>query len=378
MTLPYRTFGGRVSSLLDNIETTHAILFFFCESWKKFNFYLAIYFFYVIILVWDLFERIKKNPSPSAKGRKDLFMLQDDNITLDYKCQVEKIIQKAQVKKGYNRKVISFLEGRGELTRADKIRDCASMLGFTNIENIAHIVKANFCRDRLCSVCAWRRQARFVSQMRPVMQNLENEYKFVFVTLTVKSVSRDMLKGMVDLILKAYDRLLKLKQISSSWVGKIRALELTYNEEDDLFHPHLHILVAVKPSYFESSQEYISHEKLCFMWQNCLRVDYIPVCDIRSVNDNMAGAVETLKYGLKPAKGMKPLEAFADVLRGRRLVSFSGVFADMRKKLKLSSFEDVLVDDIPVKSSRYECVLYKFDTTGGVYKYYEKLYYERE
>lgn len=305
-------------------------------------------------------------------------MSQEDNIILDYKSQVQKIIHKAQIKKSYNKKVIRFLEERGETVRAEKIQDCATMLGFTNIENIAHIVKANFCRERLCCVCAWRRQARFVSQMRPVMQNLESDYRFIFATLTIKSVCRDELESVVDLLLKAYDRLLKLRQISASWFGKIRSLELTYNEESDLFHPHLHILIAVKPTYFADENMYISQEKLSYMWQNCLRVDYVPVCDVRAVDDNMAGAVETLKYGLKPAKGFEPLEAFADVLKGRRLVSFSGVFADMRKKLRLTSFEDVLIDDIPQKSTRYECVLYKFDSTGGVYKYYEKLYYERE
>jgi plasmid rolling circle replication initiator protein Rep len=304
--------------------------------------------------------------------------LQDDYITDTYECQVEKIIEKARVKKGYNAQVISFLEGRGDWKRAERIRECATYLGFTNIDNIAHIVKANFCRERLCSVCAWRRQARFVAQMRPVLQRLESDYQFIFATLTVQNVPLRDLRDTVDSMLIAYDKLLKHRKVRRSWCGKVRSLELSYNSDTDTFHPHIHMLIAVKPEYFELNGLYISQNELCYHWQECLQCDYIPVCDIRRVSDNMRGAVETLKYGLKPSKGETPLQAFADVLRGRRLVSFSGVFADVRRLLKLSSFEDVLTDDVLGGATRIEYILYKFDATGGVYNYYDRLYYEKE
>jgi hypothetical protein len=130
----------------------------------------------------------------------------------------------------------------------------------------------------------------------------------------------------------------------------------------------------VKQSYFSNSGEFVSQQELCDRWQKSLGIDYIPICDIRKVTDAERGAVETLKYAFKPSFEDDALSSFFYVLKGRRLVSFSGVFADVRKLLKLSSFEDILTDDIAsTKGRQFECMLYKFDTTGGVYSFYEKI-----
>jgi plasmid rolling circle replication initiator protein Rep len=304
----------------------------------------------------------------------------NNDTTKDYNCQVQTIIKKAQIKKEYNKKVCAWLISKGEEDKARKITECATMLGFTNIDNVAHIVKANFCRERICSVCAWRRQARFVSQMRPVLSYLsDRDYELLFVTLTVRNVTYAELDKTIDHMLKSYDRLLHNKKIISSWHGKIRSLELTYNSEDKTFHPHIHILVAVKHSYFSAPGEFVSQQELCERWKKSLGAEYVPVCDIRKVTDTERGAVETLKYAFKPSLESDALSSFFYILRGRRLVSFSGVFADVRKLLKLSSFEDILTDDIETtKGKQFECMLYKFDTTGGVYSFYEKINYDKE
>ena len=298
----------------------------------------------------------------------------------DYNCQVQTIIKKAQIKKEYNKKICEWLVSRGESDKARKIRECATMLGFTNIENIAHVVKANFCRERICSVCAWRRQTKFVSQMRPVLSYLsERNYEFLFATLTVRNISYNELDETISHMLSSYDRLLHNKKIMRSWCGKVRSLELTYNSETKTFHPHIHILVAVKPSYFSTPEDFISQEELCNRWRQSLGVSYVPICDIRKVTDKERGTVETLKYAFKPSLESEALSSFFYVLRGRRLVSFSGVFADVRKLMKLSSFEDVLTDDVEyTEGKKFECMLYKFDSTGGVYSFYEKICYDKE
>jgi hypothetical protein len=47
-------------------------------------------------------------------------------------------------------------------------------------------------------------------------------------------------------------------------------------------HPHYHCLIAVPPSYMKG-QKYLSTAKWARLWQECLQVDYTPICDARVV-----------------------------------------------------------------------------------------------
>jgi hypothetical protein len=56
----------------------------------------------------------------------------------------------------------------------------------------------------------------------------------------------------------------------------------------------------VRPSYF--SRGYVSQARWTELWQECGRLDYVPVVDVRIVKGDMKKAVqETLKYSVKPA-----------------------------------------------------------------------------
>lgn len=291
------------------------------------------------------------------------------NNTEQEESQEEKILQKLLIKKSYNKKVISFLQEIGELERAYNVEHCGEYVGITTIDGIAKIVKADFCRERICSVCAWRRQAKFTAQTFPIISILESQgYRFIFITLTIKNMPYEELRGAIDDLLRGYELLRKRRKIKRAWKGIIRSLELSYNAEEKTFHPHLHLLVAVKESYFADSGQYITQAELTELWGDCINVDYVPVCNIKVVDDSGAGAVETLKYSLKPTQAREAFSAFFYILKGRRLVSFCGVFAKLRKELRFSDFENVLTDDVGrTKSIKYN--LYTFDATGGVYKF---------
>lgn len=291
------------------------------------------------------------------------------NNTESVESQEEKLLQKLIIKKAYNKKVIEFLESIGEHERALNVEQCGTHVGITNIDGIAKIVKADFCRERICSVCAWRRQAKFVAQTFPIISILEDEgYRFIFVTLTVKNVKYGDLPGAVDSLLKGYELLRKRRKIKRAWRGIIRSVELSYNQEQKTFHPHIHLLVAVKENYFADPYSYIEQRELSAMWGECIGADYMPICDIRRVDDSGAGAVETLKYSLKPSQAHEVFSAFFYIMKGRRLISFCGKFAKLRKDLKYSDFENILTDDVEHKK-RVSYNLYTFDATGGVYRF---------
>ena len=297
-----------------------------------------------------------------------------NNITDNTKSQVQKIFWKLEKKKRYNKNVIKWLNSIGDKNRAIKIENCATYIGIAEEENIPKIVTADFCRERLCAICAWRRQARFLAQTIPMLQIMKNNgRRFIFVTLTIKNMEYNQLSKSVDDLLLGFHKLHRLKKIKNSWVGIIRSLELTYNAERNDFHPHLHLLIDVDSDYFSNPEKYISYDELVDIWQKIMGLDYIPQIHMESVTGDENAAVETLKYALKPSTAENALSAFYYILRGRRLVSFTGTFAKMRKKLKYNDFENILTDDMKIK--QYKFNLFKFDTTGGVYRFYEQYSY---
>lgn len=284
--------------------------------------------------------------------------------------QEQKLFQKLAIKKAYNKQVIEYLRAVHEPDRADRVLHCGEHIGITTIDGIAKIVKADFCRERLCAVCAWRRQAKFTAQTFPILSILEQRgYEFIFVTLTIANMKYDKLEAAVDSLLCGYALLRHRRKIKRSWVGIIRSVEMTYNADSNTFHPHLHLLVAVPHEYFINRDLYITQGELADMWADCIGACYTPVCHIEKVKgDTTAAAVETIKYALKPTDAKQAFSAFFYILRGRRLISFCGIFAKLRRELKYSDFENILTDDVDTRRSiTYN--LYTFDATGGVYRF---------
>lgn len=288
---------------------------------------------------------------------------------------INKVLAKTAIKKKTNIPIINWLKEQNQDYKAKKIENCANYIGVTVINDIAHVVKADFCKERICAVCAWRRQSKFVAQMNPVLENLKQEgYEFLFATLTIKNCYYNELSHTIDKLLKAYDKLLKRRKIKKVWKGITRSLELTFNEKTKMFHPHIHLLIAVRKDYFKT-EDYISQEELTNFWKESLEINYKPQINIKKVNDEGGACVEVLKYALKPSEEKEAWKAFFYILKGRRLASFSGVFAEERRKLKLSSIE-TLTDDIENKNKKnYTYTLYKLDITGGIYTYIKEKEY---
>ena len=299
----------------------------------------------------------------------DNYMLQKNNNTESDSCQ--DIIFKKLIRKKYaNKDIIEYLESINRKDKAIKINDCATQVGVTSENGIAKIVKANFCRERLCNICAWRRQAKFIAQAKQLLNILGKDYQFIFVTLTIKNCGLNDLEQAVDQLLYGWNKLNKQRKISRSWVGSIRSLELSYNHITNTFHPHIHTLVAVRKNYFDY-ENYISLNELIDRWQIVLGVDYKPNVDIKKTygDDETDGAIETIKYSLKPSKYREALEGFYTVLSGRRLISFSGVFFRLRKELKLADYDSNLLDEVNDNNKKISFDLYTFDVSGGYYRF---------
>lgn len=286
-------------------------------------------------------------------------------------------LKRVAIHKGYNVPIIKNLLELGEAKKALNIEQCGTFLEVVlDDTGVERVKNSNFCRERLCSVCAWRRQARFLATTEPALQLIDADYKdkaqYMFITLTIKNCTGAELADNITLLLKAWDRLYKRKPFASYSLGAIRSCEVTYNKEKNTFHPHLHVLLLMRNSYFNKAN-IIDNYKLSVLWENALQVDYTPVTYMQAIKPNAAGAdeqmsavLETIKYTLKT----KEYAISADVtstlmkaLKGRRLISFSGVIARKRAELKAGDIYTDLNDDVTsVTSAR--SILYSFTPSG--------------
>ena len=172
--------------------------------------------------------------------------------------------------------------------------------------------------------------------------------RWMFLTLTVKNVPLVNLRVTVKDMNKAFDRLSKRKEWKPV-LGWARSLEVTRSKDGEA-HPHFHILMMVRPSYF--TREYVKQKDWREIWKSCLRADYLPVVNVKTVkpksgsenqDEGIASAIrETFKYAVKPedlAADQDWLLELTEQMQNARSVNIGGV---LRKYWKAHEPEDLI------------------------------------
>lgn len=283
--------------------------------------------------------------------------------------------------------------------RLEDLINCGNSLIFANLDDgTKRLKQANFCRNRICPMCQWRRSLKTFSQVSKITDQIIKEYKnnvrFLFLTLTIKNTFADELKPTLDLLNEKFKYLTSksrtfapMKEFKSKcWLGCMKAVEVTYNTRDNTFHPHIHCILAVTKDYFNNSKLYISQNQWRIIWQKALNIDYLPLVNIKAINFNAKlpskAIAEMSKYPCKSLDIFKikdenmaisVLKTFTDILYKRRFLSFSGIFKEIHRKLRLQDIEDSKIDLIHVdddNKEKYNIVsysLYKYKLIQGVY-----------
>lgn len=200
---------------------------------------------------------------------------------------------------------------------AQRIFECSRALEFAlDDDNTLRLHSALFCRVGLCPICLWRKslmwRARFFNEIDDLIHH-HPKLRYVFLTLTVKNCKPEDLKAELKHLNQSWDRLCKRIQFPANrrGAGYVRALEVTRNSNDNSCHPHFHVLMAVRPSYFTGAG-YVSHENWVKLWQECARLDYLPSVKVRAVavhdttkQESLASLkkvlCEILKYCVEPS-----------------------------------------------------------------------------
>lgn len=282
-----------------------------------------------------------------------------------YKNLHSELSEKFGNKKKYNSRLAAIYKSIGLNKRSERVAACGTYLEFGLYDDdTVKLHTANFCKDVLCPVCAWRKSLKMYSDVYKCVTALNGSYKFIFVTLTIKNCKGDVLSDTIDFLQHSYSKLMRLKRMSFV-KGAYKALEITYNNKTNEYHPHLHIIFAVAPNYF-SSADYLRTDELVMLWKSALGVSYTPIAYIENIkakkrkNALACAVAEVAKYPCKASDYLsnddetnkQVVQALSSALAHRRMYEFYGVFSKVRKALKLENNENDLIHiDCDSKSS---------------------------
>lgn len=207
-----------------------------------------------------------------------------------------------------------------------KIDQCGTFIRLqADAENSAsmQLVASNLCRLRLCPMCEWRLSLRRFVALQAAVDQIGSASAWLHLVLTTPNVSGDELSSAITALFGRFRAFWK-KSAPPSWLGFYRGLEVTYNAEEDTYHPHFHVLVSVRESYFKS-RDYLSQAALQDLWGS--------IVFVKRIRDLGSGIAEVVKYACKPLRVSDRFSAdraaavydvLAGALHGRRMVQAGG------------------------------------------------------
>jgi len=277
-------------------------------------------------------------------------------------------LQNIKVLKHFRVAALAYPALRG---RYERMSNCGRTVQY-NVDNEGkyHYVGAWLCRDRLCPICAWRLSVKRTGEMIKVLDRLYTEYPnthAIHVVLTVRNCAETELKSTIRQITQGFTRLKKRVLWNDYIMGYARSVEITYNKDEQTYHPHIHV-VAIVPNRYTRQ---ISIGDWVDMWRDCARVDYNPIVwannaynnnteldfkfeyDTRKTDTEAAkqAIIEACKYAVKPSDihdiaTAGDIATVAQALAGARMVSYGGIIKRIRRELAMVD-EDKPQEQIP-------------------------------
>lgn len=262
----------------------------------------------------------------------------------------------------------------GLLKKAERMEQCADTLLFKKSAAKLKLFQAYFCKVRLCPMCNWRRSLKIAFHNKQIVEaaNERENLKWIFLTLTVRNVEGEELKATMDTMTKAWNNFSRYAVFKKSVKGYFRAMEVTKNREEGhqwygTYHPHFHVLLAVKPSFFTSG--YIKQSEWTAMWRKAMKLDYDPIVhvqrvkpkkespDLKEIEKDVKKAVEeqnaileVSKYPVKDSdvivgdsvtsNNVETVLDLDNALAYKRLIAYGGLLKEIHKELNLDDAED--------------------------------------
>lgn len=254
--------------------------------------------------------------------------------------------------------ITDFYEKSGNYPQyAERINNCSRWLDFHISDSCIKLSKAFFCRVRFCPICQWRRTMMWKARALGAIPKLLEDYptsKWLFLTLTVKNVNISDLRESVKKMNAGFNNLRRRKDWPG--LGYIKSLEVTKGNDGYMrAHPHIHILIMVKASYY-NSENYITQAIWRYMWAECMGLDYAPQVHIEAIKGNVEkGIKETIKYEAKPQdfikQGYEWLDAMTQQTKKTRRIEVGGL---LKKYFKEEDDKEDLIHEAEDSNSEGE------------------------
>lgn len=255
-------------------------------------------------------------------------------------------MKKYTTKKIRNQALFELLTKHMKESSLETIGNCGSYISFFADETLKKkkVNRSNFCNNRFCPMCSWRQAKKDSLKISILLKYIQEEFKyeFIFLTLTAPNVEGSVLGDEIKKYNNSFKKLMQLKQVKKISKGHVRKLEVTYNQERDDYHPHFHVMIAVTRSYFKN-KDYIKKKQWLELWQQCMNDSSITQVDVKKMDTSNAKAIaEIAKYGAKDTdylQSQEVFDVFYKAIKGKQLITYSGVFKDALKLFKAGELD---------------------------------------
>lgn len=290
-------------------------------------------------------------------------MTQSYSITENEFCQdiFRKIIPKQNLKIGNFPTIEKAVKLAGKQdSYIINLRDCGTLIG---LDSTGRIKRSNFCKSRICPICQWNKSIRTFSKNMRIVEYIGENRDYIMITLTVENCALGKLRETLEDMSYAFKKMHQLKAWKNAYEGYVKTVEVTFNDEMQTFHPHMHIICLTREGYFDKDEGiYIPQKKLCEMWNKYFNQRHM-IVDVRKVRardkEGIAGAVaEISKYALKMSKAFQNDDevVIAELITatdGVRMTSTGGKIKDVAKMLKIDLENDDDYDEVGTNDITY-------------------------
>lgn len=259
------------------------------------------------------------------------------------------------------------------------VKDCGTFLKFgITPDYVRKLAGANFCRYRMCPMCAWRRSLKMFAQVSAITDKIledNSKVRFLFLTLTIRNCNGSELRETIKRMNEGFKKIVQdkkaykaSKKLRENLEGYLKAIEVTYNEKRDDFHPHIHAILEVDPEYF-SCGNYLTQKEFQKMWKELMKMDYDPQVDIRIIKNSTAKAVaEVAKYPIKiksilsvknKIQAANAVKELKNGISNLRFIEFGGDFKIYKKLLELDDIENGDLTHIETEKKKINYIAYQ-------------------
>jgi plasmid rolling circle replication initiator protein Rep len=244
--------------------------------------------------------------------------------------------------------------------RAKRIAECSSVYRAKECSKDPshhhHVIHTQVCRDRLCPICLAARAHRLSRRTQALVKKNGSSVRYLFLTVTVPNPPDGALKETLQMMTRGFGVMMRTPPLKGYVKGYVRTLEITRNGRS--WHPHIHAILAVDPTYFGVG--YMKQEEWLEMWNAAMQRKDIQQLHITAQVDGNA-ALEVSKYITKietlQRQSLRLLKEFIDAVKNVRFWQAAGCMKISEKELERELESNVGHDEDHIDDTKYakEC-----------------------